>query len=394
MNSRLSSQKTPGRRPTQAWWIGVFLFVIVCAAVLLNGCALVRTKVELTDTPDAPVWLQARANAANTAFIPGPEQVPDMLLWETKTGGEVRNELTADRGIIVAPSRDGRLYFLNALTGAREHRQDFKGPPTSSIFIGDSLVFAVDGNKPQYYLWDIRRQTRLAGGRIPRTFVPPLRLEDDWLFLTHRGKVLRVDDSDSTIWSHSFEEPLLSKPAVVDGRLFIVTGGKRVACLNADNGEVIWQHFSAGGHAASPAVDEMVYFGSLDSNFYALAVGTGEMLWFFHTEGQIFTSPAVDDRFVYFGSNDSFFYALDKSSGHLVWRIEAGLVHDSSPVVWGSTVIFGTSDGRLLVLDKNDGRVLSQFTTRGSIYSPPIVYDNRVYITDAQRRVYCFQKTK
>jgi len=362
----------------------------VAALFMVLGCAPNRIKVRLSPPSHEAAWGEARHNQANTAFVAGPAQIPDVLLWEAKTSGEVRAELTADRGVIVAPCWDGRLYFFDAETGKRVHREEFKGPPTSVVFAGDSLAFAVTGKKSKFFLWDIPHETELAGKHLTHAAAPPLRLSDGWLIGTLSGDLFKLKAEGETAWSHQFTAPFLAKPALRDNHVFLVTGGKRVSCLDTDSGTVIWDHSSAGGHAASPAVDEMVYFGSLDSNFYALAIETGEMRWFFHTGGQVFTSPAVDQQRVYFGSNDGIFYALDKWTGRLVWKLAAGLVHNSSPVVWGSTVVFGTSDGQLLIVEAVSGEIIRHFQTRGSIYSPPIIYRDKIYVTDTKRRLYCF----
>jgi len=364
----------------------------VFAALLLSiaACSANRVKVQLEEPSSTGAWNQVRHNPANTAFVRGPAVLPDQMLWQAKTGGEVRDEPVADRGVIVAPGRDGKLYFFNAETGKRLSRPDFKGAPTSAVFSGDSLAFSLDIRKSRFLVWDIPRQTKHWDMRITRPAGPPLIVGDSWLVSTYSGRLYKLDGHGEEIWSKMFNAPLLSKPAVVDDRLYLVTGGKQVVCLELDSGTIIWDHSSAGAHAASPAVDDRVYFGSLDSNFYALSTQTGEVEWFFHTGGQIFTSPAVDGQRVYFGSNDGVFYALDKQTGRLVWKLAAGLVHNSSPAVWGSVVVFGTSEGRLVFVNAVNGEILREFTTKGGVYCPPIVYKNKVYISDNRRRVYCF----
>jgi outer membrane protein assembly factor BamB len=364
------------------------MYAGVC--LLVTSCSLTRVKVKLEDPSLEHSWSQVRNNSANTGFVDGPAEIPDQLVWEAKAGGDIRDEPVADRGVIVAPGRDGRMYFFNAETGKRLARPDFKGVPTSPAFSGDSLAFGLDGRKSKFVVWDVPRQVARWDIRFDRPAGPPLLVGDHWLVSTYPGGLYKLDDGGEPIWSHRFDAPLIAKPAIADGRLYVVTGGKNVTCLELDSGTVIWDHSSAGAHAAAPAVDELVYFGSLDSNFYALSLQTGEMQWFFHTGGQIFTSPAVDRQRVYFGSNDGIFYALDKKTGRLVWKLAAGLVHNSSPAVWGSVVLFGTSDGRVLFVDVENGAILREFTTRGSIYSSPIVYDHKVYIADDRRRLYCF----
>lgn len=387
------TRRQPSEFPDFIRRLRVVVIVSGMAFLTVLSCMPNRVKVELADPVPGAGWPGPRLDDANTAFLDAAVTLPDQLLWETKTGGDVRAEPTADRGIIVAAVQSNRLFFVDAATGKVLHREEFAGPPTSAVFLNDSLAFAVDAKRPHLYFWDIAYQR--AGRELPitRIVAPPAFLPQGQLVQMYDGTVTLIGPDSDTVWTYHLPPPLLTDAAYAGERLYIVSGGKRVVCLREDDGTLLWEHSSAGGHAASPAVDGLVYFGSLDSNFYALDCETGEMRWFFHTGGQIFTSPAVDRGRVYFGANDGFFYALDKQSGALIWKLSAGLVHNSSPVVWDTVVIFGTSDGRVLVVDAQVGRLVREFRTRGGIYCAPIVYQDRIYVADAKRRLYCFGPT-
>ncbi len=362
--------------------------LVVC--VLLVQCASGGVKVTLTPQPSSIEWVRPRGNAAGTAYIAGPARLPDKLLWEKKTSAVVRDELTASRGIIIAPALNGRLLFYDANSGDQQHEEEFDGPPTSAIFTGDTIAFAIDGTKPRLFFWDIRRQQAYRELEYSRSIVPPVRLADGWLVQTYFGTLIKLNPAGDTVWTRNLKSKLLSEPAIRAGRIYLATGGRQVFCLDAQTGKRRWRHTSAGAHEAGLAVDSMAYVGSLDSNLYALNQDTGAMEWFFHTGGQIFTTPAVDGGKVYFGANDGYVYALNKYTGQEIWKLRAGLVHNSSPVIWGSALIFGTSDGRLLCVDKANGEILRSFETDGSIYSPPIIYTDKIYVTDSKRRLYCF----
>ncbi len=358
--------------------------------LLLAACAGGGVKVELTQNPSAVEWSRPRGNDAGTAYISGPARLPDKLIWKAKTSAVVRDELTAGHGIIIAPTLNGRLMFYDANSGDERHEEEFDGPVTSAVFTGDTIAFAVDGDKPRVFFWDVRRQIAYRELEYPRAVVPPVKIHDGWFVQTYFGTLLKLNPAGDTVWTQTLDTELLAEPVVFQDRIFLATGGREVFCFDAETGDQLWRHSSAGAHEAGLAVDSMVYLGSLDSNVYALNKDTGEMEWFFHTGGQIFTTPAVDGSRVYFGSNDGYIYALNKYTGQAIWRLKAGLVHNSSPVIWGSALIFGASDGRLLCLDKATGDILRSFETKGSIYSPPIIYTDKIYITDSRRRLYCF----
>ena len=76
---------------------------------------------------------------------------------------------------------------------------------------------------------------------------------------------------------------------------------------------------------SSPAVvNDRVYVGSFDKRVYCLDAATGDVVWNYTTEGFVASSPAVADGKVYIGSDDGYLYCLDADDGSLVWRFPTG----------------------------------------------------------------------
>jgi hypothetical protein len=73
-------------------------------------------------------------------------------------------------------------------------------------------------------------------------------------------------------------------------------------------------------HDVSPAEHQvliLIYFGNIDGRFFALDPRSGDELWRFQTQGEIWSSPAVAGEGVYFGSYDSNLYALRRQGPQL-----------------------------------------------------------------------------
>ena len=90
-------------------------------------------------------------------------------------------------------------------------------------------------------------------------------------------------------------------------------------------------------------VNNTIYFGSSDSNFYALDVESGYMRWVFKTRAPINSLPYADDKKVYFGSSDGFIYAVDQKTGEKEWDFNTGHQVNSTVIGYEDMIVF-TSD--------------------------------------------------
>lgn len=88
-----------------------------------------------------------------------------------------------------------------------------------------------------------------------------------------------------------------------------------------------------------------LYFGSSDSNFYALDITTGFMRWVFETRAPVNSVPFVDNEKVYFGSNDGFIYAVYHKTGDPAWEYFTGFPVNSTIIGYNDTIVFTTDTG-------------------------------------------------
>src|SRR5581483_3256984 len=152
-----------------------------------------------------------------------------------------------------------------------------------------------------------------------------------------------VDASTGTQkWKFKTDARVTSSPAVANGIVFFESYDGNLYAVDAATGKQKWK-FATGGehrftaphlHGSLPITEKMpdpfdlylsspvvsngiVYFGSGDTNIYALNSSDGSLKWKFQTGDVVHASPALADNTLYIGSWDSYFYALDAASGKL-----------------------------------------------------------------------------
>ena len=162
--------------------------------------------------------------------------------------------------------------------------------------------------------------------------------------------------------------------------------------------DLAWKYSLKAPVYASPVISEStVYFGGLDSVFYALDLVTGKVKWTFRTRGEIRSTCAVRDQMVCFASGDGKLYCLDKS-GKLLWsfKIQSDKKEDfadyfqSSPVFHKNTFYFGSGDGFVYAVNASDGSLKWKYLTGGVVHARPAIGNGNLYIGSFDGFVYAF----
>lgn len=132
--------------------------------------------------------------------------------------------------------------------------------------------------------------------------------------------------------------------------------------------------------------EDIVYFGSLDHNIYAVSLSDGREVWRFATRGAVASTPLIMNGRVYIGSFGKRFYALNASTGDPLWATPflAQNWFWTRAVSDGVTVYVGSLDGNLYALNADTGNHVwpSPFDTGGPIVSAPALVPEGVAVAN------------
>ena len=386
------------RPMTRAWQAGpaVRLVALVIAAATM-------TAASATAQLSGSGWPQFRQNTTHTGEnLAETKLSPTTVLdleeaWTFTTGGLVTASPAVVGGVLYVPSGDGRVYALNARTGAFiwQSAAIEAGYPSPAVVLG--RVFVATGvDFCRLYalsaatgavLWS----TPVLGGGMTSPAVSRGRV-----YVGAGGNLYALDAATgASVWTAPLPGMQFSSPAVADGRIYVGAGPKLYA-LNADTGAVIWAANAGSPSAAvwsSPAVvGGRVYVGSNDfgaPNTYAFDANTGQQQWVAYNPFMVtLSSPAVANGLVYIGSNDSVFTAHDANTGAIVWRRNIQS-YNSSPAVANGVVYAGGGLG-LFVLDAATGATLKTFDVGFAYYSSPVVVNGMLYVGSFNNKLYAF----
>jgi len=326
-----------------------------------------------------------RGNAEHTGVY-GAAGAPKFtaVKWQFHTKGQVFSSPAIAGDKLYFGSSDHCLYALDLATGTQKWKFKSEGRITSSPAVSASVVYfgSFDGN---FYAVDA------ATGQLK------------WKFQTggeRRFAAKHLHGAEPA--SETMPDPFdfyLSSPVVWNGAIYFGSGDTNVYALDAATGNLKWK-FKTGDvvHAAPAISGGTLFVGSWDSYFYALDAASGKENWRFktgedpdiHNQVGIQSSAAVADGVVYFGCRDSKFYAVDATTGKERWSFSnKGSWVISSPAVLDGKVYFATSDtGLLHALDAKSGAPLFSLDFKHwPMFSSPAIAGETLYIGSHQGRL-------
>ena len=185
-------------------------------------------------------------------------------------------------------------------------------------------------------------------------------------------------------WHVDTGSAIHSQPAVVDGVVYLTTGGGEILALDADTGAERWSHDAGDdGLMSSPAVaDGLVVAATIGGRILAIDAASGSEVWRRDEDAAPESMPAVSEGVVYVGTDAGTLIALDLRTGEDVWTYAAEAPVTRSPAVAGGRVYVGSDDGRLHAVDVSSGRSAWTHDTAGGLIGTPAIGQGLVYLVN------------
>lgn len=163
-----------------------------------------------------------------------------------------------------------------------------------------------------------------------------------------------------------------------------------------------WSFQTDGKVYATPVIeDTIMYIGSVDSNFYAINIKTGEKIWSYQTSNQIRTTVAIYDSILCFAAGEKLI-GLSKS-GNFLWDFMLcsdafSNSHDdwddfnSSPLLVDTVAYIGSEYGLFFGVNVKTGDTIFHYQTPAAthtIETTPVYSEGKVYFGDWDGIFYC-----
>ena len=353
--------------------------------VLYNASAFPFRPSVISNSSSSPgEWSMFRHDLSNSGVAtPGAVPPQGKVQWIFTTGAEIDSSPVVSGNTVYVGSRDGKLYALDATTGAK--RWEYQ---TGS--------------------W-IESTPAVVGGSV--------------YFGSNDGFLYALDAATGTKrWAVKTQYAIMSSPAVADGIVYVGTDDNSVIAVDAKKGTKIWEFGTSGMVKSSPVVaNGLVYVGSGTDYAYILNARTGKATLNFKTYYPVGSSPLVVDRTVFFITSSGTLFAVDDSARNWplehelrpiwmqIWAynlapappLESGLLWgialgksgsritslSSSPALAGDGMYVGVASN-LVSIDLKSRKEQWSFSTQGVVSSSPAISNNTVYVGSEDGHLY------
>ena len=254
--------------------------------------------------------------------------------------------LTPDGQQLLAPSYDNTLYSLDPST----HQEKWKFPQSSSS--------------------DKKSKSRLIAS--------PLVVQDMIFQPSTDSHLYALDLNGNYKWDVATGGPLWAQPATDPncGCIYVSSMDHLVYKIDTTTGRIIKTSDDLhGALVGTPTVgpDGSIYVGTFGKQMYALDSANMSTKWVVSTLDWVWAGPLLSNNVLYFGDISGNFYALKATDGSAAWpslKLPSGIV--ATPVISGDN-IYLTTEADALVIVSTGGAIVDSKTIGGSIYSSPVL---------------------
>jgi len=348
---------------------------------------------EIKSLSEGP-WPSFGRNERNTRLSPhNTGHVDGTLDWTHDAGSGVRSSpAIGSEGVMYFGSMDRNLYAVDVESGEELWSYTTDDIIISSPAVSEEEIIYFGSLDEHIYALNPDGSLRWKYETDGEIYSSPTVDEDGNVYVgSYDGNLYSIDRDGELNWKFASDSWLWSSPAISEeGVVYVGSGDDSLYAIDKTDGTELWNYATEGNIYSSPAIGEDgIYFGSYDSNLYALD-REGNLKWNFDCDARIHSSPAVDeDNTIYFGARDGKVYAVD--DGTEKWSFETGDRVRSSPAVSADGYLYvGSNDGNLYALN-TDGDKEWSFETGRDIYSSPAIgEDEKIFVGSLDGKMYSF----
>ena len=281
---------------------------------------------------------------------------------------------------------------------AGDHGAEYSNP----VVVGNTLVFG-SRSMGLTTLYPALKQQKW-NLPIPGGVVSELAVDHDSVYFGGGdGFLYSVNlETRAVNWRYEIRNPIISRPTVSGGKVFITISDDTVYAFDATTGKWLWHYRRRSSPvatiygASAPLIDgNEVIAGLSDGFLVTLSIDEGHLkheIKLHH--GNKFTDvnahPVLENGIIYIPSYDGSLYALKRQGDEIVWKFDVGGSKDV--VIEDQRLFLPASTGAIYSIQKNNAKINWKFELDKGTPTQIVVTDQYVIVGSSYQYLYVIDK--
>ena len=219
------------------------------------------------------------------------------------------------------------------------------------------------------------------------------------VFETKKLWVQRMTEKDNL----GFRKINRMQPLIFKNLVVAANGIDGIGAYNRDTGSLKWrQQILNGAEPSAAIINDRLFVGASDGQFYSIQASDGKILWTFPTRTESLSEPLLAEGVLYLLTGNNTLYALDAATGKQLWLYSRqdpsslSIRGGSKPALRNGTLYVGFSDGSIVALLASNGAVkwekqLSRNKKFRDLDSDPLIENDYLYVLGFDDQIYCLR---
>ncbi|MEZ4606657.1 MAG: PQQ-binding-like beta-propeller repeat protein [Deinococcales bacterium] len=208
-----------------------------------------------------------------------------------------------------------------------------------------------------------------------------LSLSSDIILSSTKGHVERRSADQSLIWRYQAEESFILMPSAYQQQIFALSREGWLHAIEASSGKGLFK-IKVGNVVAQPSIKEgLLLLPERGGELHAFDLEKREVVWSYDTEGQLWASPIIWQRFVYAVSWSGVLYCMSLKTGDDVWQVDLGSKVTATPIIASGVLYLVTESSDILAFDARTGkRLFHDIISTSPIQASPLVLGDKLIV--------------
>ena len=301
-------------------------------------------KVELAHRDDASIFTRVGLDdediyiGNSLGYIKSINKKSGKVNWTYKTQASLFSRPAVAKNVVIVPTADKRLLWIDKKTGTIVHENNANGPYVADgIILGNTLY---QGGYKVFQAWDIKSATLKWELNDLKNYcqAAPATYKNDIVFGAWDSYLRKVDMKTGKLdwkWNNGRERNMLGPgncvPVIVEDKVIVVAPDRYMTAIDRKTGEQIWRDKSHKyRESLGRSVDgKCVYAKTMDGEIVCVSTQGNEFkeLWLVDAGLGYEHAPCIvleHKGVVYAGSRRGILATIDVKTKQLLWRQQVG----------------------------------------------------------------------